>query len=530
MTALASFRRRLPRRGDDRGSMALAILVIIVGVGLCAVLLPMTLSQMHSTGFTDSRAREVNAAEAGIDVALGMIRSSNNATGAGVVASLPCTTDRPLTGTVAGSSSGLSYSVAIGYYTENPLGQSTTWLAPYTASNGGHGMICASGSGTYYPPTKEQVPSYVLITSRGIDARGGRTLQSTYFVKTTNANVAGGTVYVFPAGSQNYCMDAGSANPAAGVAITLQTCILPVAQQQAWAYNADLSIQLVSSVTSAYPNGLCLSSPPAGTQQKVGDAITLQPCAAVPNAPWYQQWSVDNVAHLEGSKPDKSNINGLCINAASQGAGVALTLQTCAGGVTDTKQTWVPSPDAGAGMAGASNSQLVDFQQFGRCMDVTNTDVTSAFLIAYTCKQNPNPGLVSWNQKFSLNAAGEFVTNNGSPYCLRSPLTTYAGPPNGPYVTVTACPNTPTSAVTWKQYGATDGNGNPLPALQKYTVQDSSGNCLSLTTGTTDLYNSQYSKVIVAACDGSTVQKWNATPDVQQPALKNIQEIGNSGS
>ena len=49
------------------------------------------------------------------------------------------------------------------------------------------------------------------------DSRGSRTLQSTYFVRTTNANVSGGTIFLYPAGSTNYCMDAGSARPIAGV-------------------------------------------------------------------------------------------------------------------------------------------------------------------------------------------------------------------------------------------------------------------------------------------------------------------------
>ena len=80
-------------------------------------------------------------------------------------------------------------------------------------------------------------------------------------------------------------------------------------------------------------------------------------------------------------------------------------LASCAGSVTDTAQTWVPSPTAGAGMAGAGNSQLVNYRQFATCLDVTGQDPTSAFLILYTCKQNPNPANVAWNQKFTPSPA-----------------------------------------------------------------------------------------------------------------------------
>jgi Ricin-type beta-trefoil lectin domain len=520
---IARLLRRMRR--DDRGSLAMAMVIAIVAAGLGAVLLPMTITQINATSFDHSRVLELDAAEAGVDVALGLVRSSVSTSGAGIVSALPCTTTSPVTGTVAGSTGGLSYSVTLGYYTQDPIGHTAAWQHVYAAGNGGMGMICASGSGTFFPPTHEQVPSYVLVTSTGRDSRGSRTLKNTYVVQTSNANVAGGTVYLFPSGSTNYCMDAGSARPVAGVAVKLQQCVTPATQQQAWSYNSDLSVQLVSSVTSAYPNGLCLSTPTALSPQVAGTAISLLPCSPIGGAPWYQKWSVDNNAHLEGAKPDSSDINGLCINAASQGAGVALKLATCAGGVTDAKQTWVPSPDVGAGMAGSPNNQLVNFQQFGRCMDVTNTNVNQGFLIAYTCKQDPNPSLVLWNQKFTPNAYGELVTNNGSPYCLRSPLAPFVSL-IGPYVTVTACPGSPTGAVTWTKFGATDVSGNALPPLQKYTLQDSSGLCLSLTTSTSDAYNGQYSKLIMATCDGSSLQKWDALPDVQSPRLTNLSEVG----
>ncbi len=531
VSVLNRLRARARSAGEDAGSLPIAMLVALIGSALAALLVPLIVGQLHTSTFDNSRTREMNAAEAGTAVALGLVRSATDASGVGEVDKLPCTPAGGYAGTVAGSAAALTYRVRVDYYTENPLGQSDAWLATYTPSGGGHGMRCADGSGTYYPPTKEVVPSYVLITSTGTDSRGSRTLRSTYYVRTTNANVAGGTIFLYPSGAADYCMDAGSARPIAGVAVHLQPCASPASQQQAWAYNTDLSIQLVSSVTSAYPNGLCLSATDAGgSSQSAGDPLTLQPCAALGNAPWSQVWSVDNNAHLEGSLTDKSNIDGLCIHAGSQGAGVALELATCAGGVTDVHQTWVPSPDVGAGMAGATNDQVVNFQQFGRCLDVTNTDVNSAFLIAYTCKQNPDPTKVLWNQKFTRRSNGEWVTTSGgTDYCLTSPLQPYTGGSTGPWVRVTQCPSWPTAAVTWTQYGATDSNGNPEPTLDKYTLQDADGYCLSLTTDTAVAYNGQYSKAIVEACSGSTVQKWNAAPDVQTPALENLREISSSG-
>jgi hypothetical protein len=532
--------RRLRAR-DDRGSLPMALLISILCVTVGVIVVPTVIVQAQSTSFDNSRTRELNAAEAGIDVALGVIRNAVDTSGAGIVGSLPCaTTSAPITGTVAGAAAGLSYSVTLDYYTSNPQGQSAQWLSTYSTSNpNGNGMICAAGNGTYFPPTKAQVPSFVMISSKGMDGRASRTLKTTYVVQTSNINPVGGTIYVYPSGSTKYCMDAGSARPVAGASVTLQTCQTnPTIQQQSWSYNTDLSVELNSSVSSAYPNGLCLTSSNT-TTQSAGNTMVLQPCSAVGSAPWYQKWSVDDSAHLEGSKSDSSDLNGLCINASTQAAGTVLALAACAGGVTDTKQTWVPSPLVGAGMAGAANHQLVDYWQYGRCIDVTNQSVATSgaaggvFLIAYTCKQNPNPGKVAWNQKFAPNSSGELVTvYSGTNYCLTSPLAVYNAATPGPYVTVTKCPNSPTPAVTWTQYGATDTSGNALPYSKKYTIQDANGMCMTLPNSTTDLYNGQYSKLIMATCSSDfptyELQEWNASPDLQSPALTNLNEVSSN--
>lgn len=540
--------RRLPTRGDERGSLPMAILIIIVGIGLAVLLLPMLITQNHSTTTDTARLHQLNAAEAGLDVALGQVRDAVNTQGQGITSGLPCApSSAPVAGSIAGSAESLTYSVTIAYYLSDPTGQDSTWLGTYnpTTNPNGHGMLCSSGYGTDMPvntwnAAAAQVPSFVLLSSTGTDPTGSRTVQAIYDVQTSNANIAGGTIYVYPNGTTNYCLDAGTATPSAGNAVDLQACVSPVAQEQAWQYNSDLSIELVSSASATYPNGLCLTDQAAvrAGKEVAGDAIVLEPCSAVPNAPWYQQWSVDDNAHLEGAygtgQAGYPNINGLCINVNSQGNGVNPTMQTCAGTVTDTKQTWVPSPDVGAGMAGAANEQLVNYQQFGRCLDVTGQDPTSTFLIAYTCKQNPDPSQVAWNQKFTLNTStGQFVTvDGGTKYCLQSPLSpsTENEAGGGPYVVVTPCTggssncSTSTSNCVWTQYGATDASGNQLPSTQKYTVQDTDGYCLDLATNSKDFLNGQYSKVIVATCNGTTLQEWNAAPDVQTPIVGDYQE------
>jgi hypothetical protein len=361
---------------------------------------------------------------------------------------------------------------------------------------------------------------------------------TTYKVKTTNSNIDGGQIRIFPNGTGNYCMDAGS-TPAVNSAVYLQPCSTsqPPLPQQVWAYNADLSIQLTSTIgntaLNANGNGLCIDG---GSPHAAGNAMVLKACAPTGQATWRQQWSIDDSSHYRGALTDQSDTDGYCIQAASQAINIPLLLQTCAGSVTDTAQTWVPTPNAGAGMAGAGNTQVVNFQQFGRCLDVTNQTPTygsvaspggGQFLILYACKQNPNPSKVAWNQKFTpaptpaaTPTAGKWVTNNGSAYCLNSPLTI------GAYVTVQPCPGgapAAGSAMRWTSYQTQDSTGKELPYFSKYTLQDENKNCLTLGSNT-DTYNGQYYKATVGKCDGTTQQKWNAQPNLQKPQLQDTVE------
>lgn len=519
------------------------LLVILVGLAFGALLIPMIITQDQTTRFDVSRTRSLHAAEAGLDVGLGLVRAATPDGKAGDTTKLPC---GPLAGNV-GAGSG-TYTVAVAYYTSDPGAHvgDATWLS-------NNAMLCVKDYGPYDPTTKSYVPSYALLTANGSDGPGvngaspGRTLRTTYVVKTTNSNIAGGLISIYPDGmsTDRYCMDAGSA-PTLGTVIVTTPC-QPNSPAQSFSYNTDLSIQLVSSVTDASAvgtargNGLCLdSAAPHATDRP----IALGWCAAQTKgadgvlrntaAPWNQQWSSDDSAHLRGAKPDRSDVDNFCIDFRTPGQ--PITLRNCAGGVTDVNQTWVPTPNVGAGAAGAPDPlpagylatphQLVNFLQFGRCLDVTNTNVASDYLIAYSCKQNPNPGRVLWNQKWAYDSRGQWVTYNGGnsadKYCLTSPRTA------GAYVKVTQCPATPNPTTTWTNNLTQDASGNELPYKHKYTMVDSGGLCLSLSPAT-DLLNGQYYKTITATCDGSAAQKWNALPNAAKPVLQNTIELPYAG-
>jgi hypothetical protein len=533
---------RLPQPGDeDRGSIAFLMLAILISVSLGGLIMAMVISQNQTTRFDNSRVHSLDAAQAGIDLVLGQIRATGNATtGIGDDGGLPC---GPFSGSADTTGAG-AYSVSLVYYLTDPSVAGATKMT-----------TCVPNYGPYFaPPANTRTPRYAVITSSGNDGSSGngrskgRTLVTTYVFQTDDTDIAGGVIRIFPDSSGNlWCMDLGSATPTAGTPVLLRSCSTsnPPSPQQTLAYRSDLSIQLVSSVTSTYPAGLCLDTNAAGnpTSHKVGDPLVLAPCAiADPSkctdmtkcSPWNQQWSVDDSAHLEGAKTDQSGLDGLCINAAAQSNGQALSLQTCAGGVTDTAQTWVPSPTTGAGMANnpvsGGGSQIVNFQQFATCIDVTGQDPTSTFLILYTCKQSPT-GTPAWNQVFTAVPAVAAAptktlletTDAGTTYCLWSPETA------GGYVVVkTPCPtkvSTASSNFVWTVNTTQDASGNDLPYGSKYTISDGSSTAMCLGPGlNSDLLNGQYLKLVVGSCNGGTGQKWNASPSLDQARLTNTKE------
>ena len=512
MTA-SRLRRRLPRPGDDRGSMPMLLMVMIVGMVLGALLVPMIITQDRTTRFDTTRVQALGAAQAGLDSAVGQIRAAVDDEGIGNSAALPC---GPISGAVNGVGAA-AYTVSIEYFTADP----TTNPATPT-------MTCSAGHGTYDGSTGVLTPSYARLTSTGTDgpavngATTGRTLVSTYVFKTSNTNISGGVIRIFPSDSSTteFCMDAGSATPAVSTIVTLDVCsnTMPPIAQQVFAYRTDLTLQLLSSITATVPNGLCLDTAKPAT---AGNTIVLNACTALGSPTYSQQWSFnDNGAFQAALSTTRTSgtLASVCMNVASQVVTQQVNLATCAGGTSNPAQAFIPAPSVGAGAAAAP--QLVNYQQFGRCLDVTNQQVSSDHLIAYPCKQNPNAGAVAWNQKFASNVSpgtvGQlYTTTGGTNYCLTSPNTI------GGWVVVKPCTTTGADAPKQK-WIAYDGD-HSLSYSKEYTVTDSSSTplCLGLTPGSTP---TTWYTIDVESCDGSTEQKWNADPNLSVSTMRNTLE------
>ncbi len=523
------------RADGDRGSLVLAMLVTLVATSVAALILPVLITSTKSTTFDDRRTQQLAAAESGVQTIVARIRGSVDATGTpgtGLLSALPC---GDVIGSVLGSAK-LRFKANVQYYNGDPnildaLGKPVAKV-----------VTCAVALGKGVVAT----PGFAKIVAWGTDVAGAdpatvanRRVEATYVVKTTNANIVGGLFRVNkPATAKNdLCLDAGS-NPQVGGAVTVQLCDSS-SPSQIWAYNKTLTVSLVSSrvkdasgvVTS---EGLCIDGS-ASEDLKV--ALTLGACGTT-STPSRQMWSMNDNASMEGTKTNGLDRNGRCwaVNVAdSPGSSVVLTDQ-CTVSPYGNKYHWIPEAAVGAGASGATYGELVDYKQFGRCLDITNVQVDSKYLIAWPCKQQPDPTKVLWNQRWTLptigadgTGVGQIYTVSGNDqqkYCLTSPLTAAAHN----YVVVKLCPATVTQATKWTvrtQTGSMDTN---------FQIEDWSGDhvtkpglCLQPTDPTAtppDLAaeGTSISKIVVAACTRSTLQKWNAPPDLEQPSIKDQSE------
>jgi hypothetical protein len=486
----------MTRPRGDQGSMTIALLLTTVAAMLSGMIAAMSASGLSTARSATERPRLLDAAMSGLEVMVGHIRAAADGAGNGVLASLPC---GPYTGTVGtggGAAGRETYQVAVQYLD----------IDAATVIN------CTPGSGP------ASIPRYAALISVGTDLYTGatRTLTSRYAVGSTNANVAGGRFrsWTTVGGVQYPCLDAGSATPAAGAAVTLAACV-PGSQQQIWAYNTSLQIVLVSSVTLVYPRGLCVDGGPV-PHSSTATAVTMQPCLTGNYA--RQQWNQNDINNLEGTS-DGVNLDGHCLNKQVNSIPTPLVVQASCVMAFSSDST------VGAGAAGLSTGQLVNYGQFGKCLDVAQYNWQRYLFWLWQCKQAPTAAGVNWNQKWELptivagpTGTSGYIMNrpqalSGSSACLRSTLSNATIS----YVTLVQCPSGAASgALKWTVYGDTGVYAN------SFTIVDSAGYCLApVPAGLPNslVYDSGpgVSPAITQTCDGSTLQKWNADPNKLLP-------------
>ena len=513
----ASANRGRARAAKEEGvALLTAILFMLLAAGLSVVLLSVILTQATPVFIAQKNTRTIYAAQAGVQASIGVVRSlaqTDIVTGktTGIRAKLPCS----VAGKVDGNDATSTYSVTMKYFMVDPTGRDTSW-------QDANDLDC---SGTVLAGTTQ--PLYALALADGIGAGvpgktdvnyGNRYISAVYQFKVTNVNISGGRIWDYGLG---YCLEANSATVGSQVVFkSAANCTSASNATQLWVYDVDYEIKLAST-TVAPQTALCISSPTdAGATTAVAGAATLVACRSDATR-WNQLWSWFGQNTWQGQKSDNSDYSSFCLNGGNPAAGTVLTVTSTSG----CGSGFSPSTAVGAGAASYATNQMVNYKEFGRCADVTNEDITMTFMISYPCKQDPSGGSkLKWNHKWFyteptlpsslLNNQQIVVYNLGDPtqnYCLTSPA---AG---NKLVAYTKCKSSNTTTQRWTRFLDTGTYST------SYLFTDYLGRCLAVDP--TDTYTSgQWSKMIVANCNGGLEQKWNAPASYSDSNVSSYKE------
>lgn len=493
--------RRLRPRDEDTGIAMFFVLTCMVVTSVLTVgLLGVLLGELGPTAYERKSERTIAGSQAGLQAGVAAVKqawtTTSGSTRNGDITKLPCyDANHPLVGQVGGLDAAqdpVSYQVQISYYTVNPSGQSDSWRTA-------NAIQCSGHTGT------NRIPVYALVQSLGSASVaavptgwGDRSSEMVYLLNRTDQAVLGGPIHsdLIATNTKNLCWQAASYPPAVGTTIRLATCV-PGSDAQTWSYRADYSIVLSateSTATSPPSGGLCIASTGGGTNVT---AISLQTCVS---GTWRQLWAYDDSGEFQGVNSTKTALSNKCLTTNNAWAvGTTLTVADCNYPVDN----WTPDTTVGAGAAGALTQQLINYAEYGRCLDVTEWNLNATWLIDYPCKQDPTSS-VGWNQRWIWDGPStqELQSNTSSGlYCLTTSTTLSA------YVVVRPCSSTRVDQ-RWTMLGDT-GNRST-----SYTIVDRYGHCLSLGPPGTggDPMSMIWSTIIIDTCDGSYKQKWNAPP------------------
>lgn len=496
--------------GERGSALLMTVIFSVFAGGVMLVLLTVLLSQAQAAQLAQKNTRTGYAAQAGIQSTLSVLRSNTKTVGVGpsaVTYGDPTKLPSTLTGTVDGvAGSTLGYSVTLTYYQLDPTARSDAWLA---------------ANALPYPLSADltKQPKYVRIVSQGSDsaASGGtRTITALYTFTTTTVNIPGGLIRNT---DSTRCLKATSAT--AGSTIN----VVPIAQctdntLNMWVYDTDYKLKLASTVKSA--TVLCITGRQWGTSTNQVNA-TLRACAATNKAAHGNQlWSWE---------PPGSWVSQNEANTSRGGRWLGISGTTVIERTT-AAASFEPSPSVGAGAASIDTKQIVNFSEFGRCMDVTDEQISKSFMIIYPCKQDPTGtgNDLRWNHKWNYSEpTGSAKSSAAQAIYVRAAdnkyycLTTRTLSSGNTDVYFVACSN-PTNASSLNNQQKFIRNTDTVNALNAYTFQLASNPSMCLAAVPEPGY--AWSHLRLIACNGSATQKWNAPAMTSGSTFGDYKEIG----
>jgi Ricin-type beta-trefoil lectin domain len=495
---------------EDRGSLPLAMLLTIVGIGVSGLLAAATTAQLGATRSAVQNTDALDVAQTGIQVALERIRMSVAADGSGDTTKLPC---GPYTGTLAGGT-GRTYTVAIYYLATQP----PTGDVPWAQAN----KLPCPGP-TY--GTAATKPFYALLSSTGtVPAAASRTITATYRLQSqSREDFAGGLIHLYGPTNPDLCFAAPSTTPAAGTPLTMQVCDA-TNDAQRFAYTKNLALLLVATGVDG-STGMCLDAAPVHNTP-----VRFQPCSGAEQ----QQWSYTASRNFEAI--DKRRRTDMCFHLTTPGTvGSTVVLYdsrsdpTACGAPYTTSRSFSPEFAVGSGNV-VPSGQLATFGRFSTCVADDNDTDTLVELCDQVPVGGPPPTEADWYWIWNLPAPGTtgpiWVNSKygNRDYCMTSPGT----PALGAYVTLTRCPSPIPPSMTWKITGPTGIYSTTYRIESSYSAAAGTTYCLAVPDPTANPPDPNQAlgttRLTVAPCTGSTLQKWNAPTSILKSPLTDVSE------
>ena len=508
--ALAVRRAKLlgERPRDEGAAMLMSLVFTLFAGGVMLVLLAVLLSQMQSIKFAQKNTRTGYAAQAGIQAALSVLRSNTKVVHVGGAAGTygdPAALPATLTGNVDGAAGGdLTYTVSLQYFLLSPSGRNDAWIAanklPVPLSS---------------DPSAQ--PKYVRIVSEGHDAAiadlgadvGDRVISALYTFTTTNINVAGGLIR---STDRTRCLRASSASTGATMTmVSIASCNDDI--RDLWVYDTDYRLKLASTLGSS--TVLCITGRAWSSSTSTVNA-TLRPCAPTNAAAFGNQlWSWDAPESWIGQ-------NAANTARSNRWLGLSGTSPVILVEKTGSAKLFDPAPSVGAGAASHFTNQIVNYAEFGRCMDVTEENISKPYMIVFPCKQDPTGtgANLLWNHKWTyaeppgaavVGVAQDIrVVRSGLGYCLTRQ--TSASNTDVRFVLCTS---------SHDKFIRSTSTGDPLTSYTFRLAADPS-RCLAAVPEP----GQQWSHIRLVPCNGSSAQKWNAPPVTSGSLLGNYVELG----
>ncbi|GGK09212.1 hypothetical protein GCM10010123_43850 [Pilimelia anulata] len=454
--------------GGERGSLPLAMLLVLLAVALGTAAVPAAMGQLGHTRQTVDRANALRGAQTGLEVALARIRSMTtldelcgDQTGTDPV-TLAVTGGRP------------SYRVAAQFLTAVGQDEPPATDAEPTPCRGSNWAkltaTATAGSATrrlsgYYPLRSGDLPSPFTPAD---DMYTQPRLIAAFAALSTYGDY------------EAVCLDPGQSVPGEGAAVTMQSCPkdfrrdLGITYKQYWYYRTDLTLATVGSIRSApdAADAMCLDAgsdtPAVGAVPRMRACVTPVP----PRQRWYY-----NGGHTWELGTAAGTLSGLCLTINqpdSPGSGVHLEAR-CSLAARERGQQFDPFPYLGPGESGLRSTACPEDRGYAceltqlrnaalnsfclTAIDSSNDNFAEqvedpTFAAPAECYQNPDLTAIPWSQLMRIPA----TPTNGAgsapgPIYTRSGNTEYCMDVAGRLVRPMSCTGAATQK--WIRYGDT---------------------------------------------------------------------------